>query len=91
MKHEDITVFKDSWTLVASDYTYQSVQLKGQGVILILLNEGSDPGDEVTAGTVLSGDGASASLGGLPEGISMWVKSFRDPTETVCVLAYSPT
>jgi hypothetical protein len=91
MIHTDITVSKTAWTKVCSNYPFVCVQLKGQGSLLVQIKEGPDSDAPLPAdisGAAISGDGANMSMGGLPEGMDVWVRSRQDNSEIVNVLAY---
>lgn len=89
MIHQDITLSKTTWTKVSSANTFVSVQLKGQGGMLIILKPGPTSTAPVSLkeGTLIT-NGGNFSVGGLPADTDCWVLSTKDSAENVNVLAY---
>lgn len=90
MVHEDVTVRRDKWTLVAEGMKFVCVQMTGVGVALVRCvgAEDEDPDDADVSGALIENAGSSFAVGGLPERARVYVRSKRDNVETVNVLAY---
>lgn len=83
---------KNEWEEIPNLGTYLALQLPSDGSIKVHMTDGSVPADEDDTGLIMGrSQGVLPGLlgmGGLPEGTRVFLRSFRDATETVTYLTY---
>lgn len=90
---QEIAINKANWTKIADGQKFVAIQLSNQGRVKIHVADTASPPDAasfvgINIARNFTGVESAFSMGGLPEGTAVWVRSQTDDTETITVLTY---
>ena len=90
---QEIAITKSGWTKISDGEKFVAIQLSNQGRVKIhVADTASPPGNASVVGINIArnftGVESAFSMGGLPDGTAVWVRSQTDDNEVITVLTY---